>query len=349
MTEKARWEAMLRREPLDRVPLFLASLGFSLRMAGYPVARAYDDPKTCFQAQVETNAMFGATLCTRFIIGAMGAREFGGEVNMPHGEYAMAPSLRRPPIETEEDVPALEENPPDVRTAGAMPLALEFSRLQAAQGFPITLPVGGVLTGVGYMCGVNTMCRWMIKKPHLLHRVCRLFTQFILDAVKLWVDTFGPEPLVGWNVSPTESNQLISPAQFEEFALPYQKDIYERAQAMGVHHFYTHLCGEQERNLPHWTRFSHGDPGIISIGHEMDIGHISDHFPDQIILGNVNPTVIQFGTPEQVYGLAVACLTKGKECSGGFVLAPGCEMPILAPRENVRMLRKAVEDLGWYG
>jgi len=348
MTEKERWEAMLRRKPVDRVPLFLASLGFSLRTAGHPVARAYDDPHTCFQAQVHTNDLFGATHCTRFMGGAFGAREFGGEVHMPHGEYAMAPSLCRPPIVSEQDVLALERNFPDVRNAGTIPLFMEFSRLQAAHGFPVTLYVGGVLTGVGYMCGVETMCRWMVKQPQLLHRVCRLFTRFVRDTLKLWVNTFGPGSLLGWNVSPTESNQVISSKQFKEFALPYQQEIYEGAQALGVSHFYTHLCGEQQLNLPYWTRFSHGDPGIISIGPELDIQEAASHFPDQIILGNVNPTLIQFGTPQEVYAQARLCIEKGKECPSGFILAPGCEMPVLAPLENVRMLQRAVEDAGWY-
>jgi uroporphyrinogen decarboxylase len=189
----------------------------------------------------------------------------------------------------------------------------------------------------------------MVRQPPLLHRVCRLFTRFVLDALELWVDTFGPNRILGWNVAPTESNHVISPKQFEEFALPYLQEIYERAQAMGIRHFYTHLCGEQRLNLPYWTCFSHGDPGIISIGHELDIEEIAGLFPDQIVLGNVNPTVIQFGTPQEVYHLARACIEKGKKCPAGFVLAPGCELPVLAPQDNVRMLQQAVEDAGGYG
>lgn len=348
MTEKERWEALLKREPIDRIPLYLASLGFSLRNVGYPVVRAYDDPEKSFWGQVWTNEMYAAMHCTRYIGGAFGVREFGGEVKMPEGEYAMAPSPLRHPIESEEDVQRLELNFPDVKAAGSIPMLMQFSKLQEKHGFPITMTVGGILTVVGYMCGVQRMCKWMLANPLLLHRVCRLATDFILEMNRYWMDTFGPERILGWNVSPTESNQIISPKQFAEFPLPYQKEVYGKARAMGVKHFYTHICGEQNLNLPFWAKFSHGDPGLMSIGHEIDIEAAADYFPDDVILGNVNPTVIQFGTPGEVYELARVCIEKGKKCPGGFVLASGCELPVMAPHYNVWVLKKAVNDFGWY-
>lgn len=342
MTEKERWEAVLDRQPVDRTPLFLASLGFSLRNVGAPVARAYDDPETSFWAQVRTNEMYGAAHCVRYVGGAFGAREFGGEVRMPREDFEAAPALVRPPVDSEEAIERLESAPPDAATAGAVPLAMRFSELEAQHGFPITLTVGGILTGVGNMCGIERMCRWMIQSPRLLHRACRLMTDFLLGMVRHWVDAFGPDRLLGWNVSPTESNQLVSPRHFEEFALPYQQEVYKKAQELGVKHFYTHICGEQNRNLPLWSRFSHGDPGIISIGPEIDIETAARLFPEDVVLGNVDPTLIQLGPPEKIRDSARACMNKGKRRPGGYILAPGCELPATAPPYHVWLLREAV-------
>jgi uroporphyrinogen decarboxylase len=192
------------------------------------------------------------------------------------------------------------------------------------------------------------MCRWMLKSPPLVHRICRLVTDFLLEMITHWVHTFGAEGFLGWNVSPTESNHIISPQQFVEFALSYQREVYDKARTMGVKHFYTHICGDQGSNLRYWSQFSHGDPGIISIGPEIDIETAAEYFPEDIILGNMNPTMIQFGTPREVYELAKRCIEKGKKCPGGFVLAPGCEIPPMAPPLNVWMLTKAIHDFGWY-
>jgi uroporphyrinogen decarboxylase len=346
MSNKERIGALLSRQPVDRVPLFLASLGFSLRTMGHPVVRAYDDPDTSFLAQVRTNEMYGAIPVVRFIGGAFGAREFGGEVRMPREDMEMAPSLLRPPVTCEADVERLEQNPPNVRLAGAVPLYMVFSRLQASHGLPVTFFAGGVLTMVGNMCGVESMCRLMLKAPLLLHRVCRLATDFILSKMRYWVETFEAGRLLGWNTAATESNQIISPKQFQTFALPYQREIYQLGQTLGIPHFYTHICGEQSANLPYWAQMSHGDPGLISFGPELHIETVSRSFPKDVLLGNVNPTSIQLCTPEEIHGMALACVKSGKCHAGGFILAPGCELPVTAPPENVRALKKAVEEAG---
>ncbi len=346
MPDKERMEALLSRQPVDRVPLFLASLGFSLRTMGHPVVRAYDDPETSFLAQVRTNEMYGAIPVVRFIGSAFGAREFGGEVRMPREDMEMAPSLLRPPVTCEADVERLEQNPTDLRTAGSVPLYMAFSRLQADHGLPVTFFAGGVLTMVGNMCGVESMCRWMLKAPPLLHRVCRLATDFILSKMRYWVETFGARRLLGWNTAATESNQIISPKQFQTFALPYQREIYQLGQTLGVPHFYTHICGEQNANLPYWAQMSHGDPGLISFGPEIHIETVSRCFPKDVLLGNVSPTSIQLSTPEEIRRIAVGCVKSGKWHPGGFILAPGCELPVTAPPENVRALEKAVEEAG---
>jgi uroporphyrinogen decarboxylase len=344
MSDKERLAALLRRQTTDRVPLFLASLGFSLRNMGHPVARAYDDPETSFLAQVRTNEMYGAIPLARFVGGAFGAREFGGEVRMPEEDIEMAPSLLHPPITSEADVERLEQNPPDVRFAGSVPLYMIFSRLQATHGLPVTFFAGGVLTMGGNMCGVERMCRWMLKAPSLLHRVCRLATDFILTKMRYWVETFGAGQVLGWNTAATESNQIISPRQFQAFALPYQREIYRLGQTLGIPHFYTHICGEQNANLPYWAQISHGDPGLISFGPEICIETVSRSFPKDVLLGNVSPTSIQLSTQEEIRRTAVACIKIGRRHPGGFVLAPGCELPVTAPPENVRALRQAVEE-----
>jgi uroporphyrinogen decarboxylase len=126
------------------------------------------------------------------------------------------------------------------------------------------------------------------------------------------------------------------------------KEVYDKLASLGVTHTYTHICGEQNLNLPYWSEIAMGDPGIVSFGHEVDLDTASHYFPNDIILGNVEPAVIQAGTPEQVYELSRICIEKGKKHLAGYILSPGCEMPAKAPPYNVYMMRKAIDDFGWY-
>jgi len=86
---------------------------------------------------------------------------------------------------------------------------------------------------------------------------------------------------------------------------------------------------------------------MVSFGHEVDLETASRYFPDTIIIGNMEPAVFQMGTPEQCYEITKVCIEKGRKHPGGFMLAPGCELPPMAPEENVWAMMQAVSDHGW--
>jgi uroporphyrinogen decarboxylase len=346
MTEKERLGALLNRQQVDRVAFFPMHDAFAAAMVGYSKADIYENPDMAFWAKVRTQEMFGAVDRVSYSAGAFGAREFGSEVRMPTSEYAMAISIIKFAVQSEEDVWRLEV--PDVKTAGGLPLSMRFSKLQAEHDLPISFNCGSILTTAGYITGVERMCRWMIRKPKLVHRLCRIVTDFFVAVAEYWVETFGPEHMLPSSLAPTEANQIISPKQFEEFCLPYQTEVHEKLFTLGVKHILTHICGEQNLNLPLWAQIPMGDPGIVTVGHEVDLETASKYFPNDIIMGNVEPAVIQTGTTEQVYELSRICIEKGKKHPGGFVLGPGCELSPKSPPYNVWTMRKAINDFGWF-
>jgi uroporphyrinogen decarboxylase len=124
--------------------------------------------------------------------------------------------------------------------------------------------------------------------------------------------------------------------------------------AMGVKHIFVHICGYQALNYSMWPQVPLGDPGIVSVAHDVDeawpspLESASKLFPNDILYGNVEPAQIHIGTPAEVYELSRQCIEIGKKHEPGFILAPGCEMPPLAPPYNVWMMTKAVNDFGWY-
>lgn len=346
MTERERLEALLNRQQVDRVAFFPIHGSFAAAMVGYSKVDVYENPEMAFWARLRTQEMFGQVERVSYSGGAFGAREFGSEVKMPTSEYSMTISLLKAAVQSEEDVWKLKV--PDVKTAGVLPMMMRFSKLQAEYGLPISFNSGGILTIAGYIAGVERMCRWMIRRPELVHKLCRIVTDFLVAIAEYWVETFGPERMIPGTLAPTEANQIISPKQFEEFCLPYQKEVHEKLFGLGVKHIFTHVCGEQNLNLPLWAQIPMGDPGIVSFGNEVDLETASKYFPNDIIMGNVEPAVIQTGTPEQVYELSRICLQKGKKHPSGFFLGPGCDIPPKSPPYNVWTMRKAIEDFGWY-
>lgn len=347
MSPQERMDALMNGQRPDRVPFVPFAYGFCARNVGYPVASIYNDPEKSFWAQIWTQEQYGFDGSPVFGYASYGAWEFGGKVKFPSSQWSQAPSITHHPVESEGDVERLEL--PDVKTAGSLPLKMEFSKLVEKHGQPIEISCGNPFTWAGNICGLDRLCRWMIKRPELAHRVLQLATDHGVDVARYWVQTFGAERIVARDGLPTASNQVISPKHFEEFVLPYQKQLHQRILALGVKHFFIHICGDQNENLPYLAQVPMGEPGICSFGHEVDITTAIKYFGDScIIAGNVEPQVIQNGTPQQVYELCRQAIEKGKYAPRGYILMPGCELPVMAPPYNVYMMMKAIDDLGWY-
>jgi len=348
VTSAERVNALLAGQPIDRVPVWLWSIssGFAARNVGYSVASSYNDPEKSFWAQVWTQEMYGSDDIPKPIFGHV-TWAFGGEIKWPTSEYEQAPSVIRYPVESEEDAWKLKL--PHVKTAGAIPLYMQFAKLQERFGFPVWGYCPAPVEVARSICGLDTICRWLIKKPEVVHRLLRLGTDYSLEVMRYWVNTFVPQRILVRTAAPSASNQVISPKHFEAFFLPYQKELHEKVLAMGIKHIFCHICGEQNLNLPYWAQVPMGDPGIVSFGHEVDLATAIKYFGDTcIIAGNIEPVAFQTGTPQQVYELCKQAIEKAKYAPRGFILMPGCGLPPMAPPYNVYTMKKAVNDFGWY-
>ncbi len=350
MTSPERMGALMRGEKPDRVPFSPFIFGFCAKNVGYPIAAVYEDPKKSFLCQMRTAEMFGYDSGPLYGYASYGGWEFGGDIKMPRTRWEQAPVVTRYPVQSEEDVDDLPL--PDVEKAGSLPIQMAFSQIQAEHGMPVTVQMAGVITLVGNLCGVDKMCRWMIKKPELVHKLLRKASDHLLDVAKAWADTFGAERLAPFEGDPTAANQVISPKQFQEFCLPYQKEVNEKVLDMGVMSIFDHICGEQNLNLPYWQQIPHGRdgvPGILSFGHEVDLDKAIEMFGDSnIIAGNVEPRIIQNGQPEEVYDECIKAINKGKKAPVGYLLMSGCDVPVEAPPYNLYMMKKAVMEHGFY-
>jgi uroporphyrinogen decarboxylase len=162
-------------------------------------------------------------------------------------------------------------------------------------------------------------------------------------------EKFPEHPLSAFQGEPTGANQIVSPKQFEEFILPYYIDLNNYVLNKGFERIFCHICGEQNLNLEHWAKIPFGDPGMLSFGHEVDLTKAIEMFGDKhIIMGNVEPRVIQEGTWQEVYELTKQCIEKAKYAPSGYILMSGCDVPVMAPPYNLYMMKKAVMDFGFY-
>ncbi|MGD8366712.1 MAG: uroporphyrinogen decarboxylase family protein [Desulfobacterales bacterium] len=347
MTSKERIAAILAEEKVDRVPHFPFILGFCAKNLGYPISTIYSDAGKSFFAQLKTFEQYGVDWGPIYGYASYGTWEFGGEIEMPAGSYQQAPAHKMFPVKSEADIDGLAL--PDVKTAGCLPIAMAFSKLQEKQGTPISVVLGGNFTIAGNICAVEKLCRWMLKKPDTAHRALQLATEHVIDIVGHWVDTFGAERVIPQFWEPLSANLIISPRQFEQFVLPYLIETAEKILSMGVRHILYHICGDQNANLPLWSKVPMGEPGLCSFGEEIDIDKAIETLGSKaVIIGNIDPSLLLTGKPEQIYQRCKATIEKGKQAPRGFMLSSGCEVSPETPGYHLYLMKKALADVGSY-
>lgn len=352
MTDKERIAALLRREKPDRMPIWSFAAGFGAVYAKTPLADAYNKPDVSLASQQKVSEEFGWMVFPMLGYAAGGGWEFGGDIKWPSGEFAQAPMIARFPVESEDDVWKLKT--PDVRKAGIVPLQEKFSKLQSqleldSKPWKVTAMIDPEpFTLAGNICTVERLTKWLLKKPEAVHQLEKLAVDFTVGRAQLWKDLFGTEGVLLWTGEATAANQIISPKQFEQFVLPYLKDLHRKLLDMGFKSIFCHICGEQNANMPYWAQVPMGDPGFVSVGHEVELKTAAQYFPNDIIVGNLEPAIIQTRTPDEVYEAARVVIEKGKSLPTGYVFAPGCELPPMSPLENVMAITRAVNDFGWY-
>jgi len=356
MTVDERWVALLNRQPVDRVSIHPMALGYAGINSGQTINQFYVDFMTGKREALDAvhwlNEQYGFDQLPLFA--TLATVDFGGELKMPSGDFSQSVTIARLPVNTEEEAWSWK-SPPDVKSSPLAPMAMVSSKMEAERGSPfIQLVVEGPWDNACRICGIERLCKWSVKKPDVAHHILRLALDFNLQMVQWWADTFGPERLFPFSTHAHTAGQIIGPKTFEEFCFPYIKEEHEKMLAMGVKHIMTHVCGHHGLNYPMWAQIPMGDPGVVSVANDTDeswptpLESVCKLFPNDVIMGNIEPALFQVGTPQQAYEVARQCIEMGMKHEAGFVLAPGCELPPKCSPYNVWQMIKAVSDHGWY-
>lgn len=339
-----RLQALNNYQKPDRVPFVHKGYAFCARNIGYPLADIYETPERSFDAQWRTFQQYNADGTPFYTFSAYGSWEFGGEVEWPDDRWGSGPGVARRPISKPEELWDLKV--PDPKTAGCVPNMIKFAHMQAENNFPIAFICGSPFAHAANLCGVQTFLQWTYQEPEAVHKALRLMTDHIISVARYFVDTFGPERLLPRATATTDG--LISPSAFEQFALPYLQELHQTVLDMGIQSIYSHICGDHNHLLSLWEQVPFGKPGMLSLGREVDLLKAAKHFPDHIIAGHVDPSIIHQGSPHEIMEACRQNIEIGKQIEAGFVFMAGCEIPPTTPPYHVYLMSQAAEKYGYY-
>ncbi|MHB8969681.1 MAG: uroporphyrinogen decarboxylase family protein [Pirellulaceae bacterium] len=141
---------------------------------------------------------------------------------------------------------------------------------------------------------------------------------------------------------------FISPAQYEEFVLPYERQVVEQVQQLGVA-VYTHTCGKIGDRLEQMV--ATGLDGIDTLDPPplgtVDLADAKQRVGARIFFkGNIDPVhTLLKRTREEVRRDAIERLRVGSPGSG-YILSSACSVSPRVPPENLTVLVEASEEFG---
>jgi len=220
------------------------------------------------------------------------------------------------------------------RLAGRIPIIMETTKLLRKR-FP-DLALYGLITGpftLGlHLLGTEIFVS-MMESPDNVHRLMK-FTTKVCKAMTDYYLESGCDVIA--LVDPMTCQ--IDPASFNSFVTPYVSQCFDYIrQKDALSSFF--VCGHAQQNIEEMCKCN---PDNISIDENIPLEYVKEYASEYKISfgGNLKLTlVLLLGTPEDSQHEALECMDIGG--NEGFILSPGCDMPMDTPAENV----EAISDL----
>ena len=194
--------------------------------------------------------------------------------------------------------------------------------------------VEGALAEAADLRGVSNLMMDLVMNPgwvkELLERCVEVEVAFARAQVEAGAHVIGLGDAVA---------SEISPGMYREFALPYERRIFEAVRQLGgVSRL--HICGNTTHLLDDMPR---SGAEIIDIDWMVDMRRAVERFDGTVVCGNIDPVAILLqGTPEQVREAVRANAEAGGR---RWISAAGCEVPDGTPAENLLAHHEALFEI----
>ena len=134
---------------------------------------------------------------------------------------------------------------------------------------------------------------------------------------------------------PIASGTILHKKQYQEFVLPYTKELIADIHDAGGMVCY-HICGDTTSIVSDMVE---SGCDMLSIDNRVDLVHAKNEASHKVpILGNVDPVDVDQAVKE--------CLQKGYDCKNGYILATGCDLAGNLPLENIDQFMKSARKYG---
>ena len=343
MTSKERVNAVLSGQLPDRIPVVPQGFMFSAKTAGYDIGMINRDPAKMAESHRISQEKYGYDGCVVDVDDATLAEACGAKVIFREHDVATVDE-HAPILEDLRDIDSLHM--PDPLKDGRMCEWLEtVERLNNAIGdhvFIIGRADQGPFSLLSILRGTQDfMMDLLTEEPEVIHHALEWTTEAHIRFAKAQLAAGAHATSMG---DAYASPELISPAMYQEFALPYEKKVAEAIRQTGKP-YSVHICGNTTKIIE-----AMGTSGakILEIDWKTDMEMARSAVPsDVVLMGNINPSdPMCIGTQETVTEQARAIIEKTR--GQGILLSSGCALGANTRPENMQALVAAAKRFGTY-
>jgi uroporphyrinogen decarboxylase len=336
-TGRDRVRAAFKRQYADRVPIYPITARFNARISNISMKEFLTDPAQMARAILTYYNMFHPDIC--LVMGDMyyEVEALGAKLEFPENDLCRE---RGNLLENKEDLAKLKVFDP--KKDGRLPTYLEACQRVSAEVKDAN--VSGVSCGPWQIAillrGAERLIRDTFTDPDFVHELMKFTSQVAEKAILAQSE-------VGVGISFSEaacSLNLISPAIYRNFVLPYHKEIvgHCRERKVGLA---MHICGHIDAIMEDVVSTG---VSAISVDEGSSLQKMIEVAKDKaVVIGNVAVGLFRDGTKEQMEAAVKKCIDIAAKDSG-YVLASGCEIPGESPIERVRDFFSAGTKYGSY-
>jgi uroporphyrinogen decarboxylase len=323
---------LLGKEP-DTTPVMLHNFMMAAREAGLTMEQFRNDPNEMARAFIEAveRYEFDGIMIDVDTVTLAGAA--GVPIDFPVDQPAQAAGVR---IHSLEEVADLA--PVDIRGYRGVQVWLEATSI-LRRYFGNDIFIRGNCDQSPFTLASLTrgLEPWMLDLANgdnheLVHNLLEYCTGITLQFIQLMSETGAHMTSNGDSVAGPE---LISPAMYRTFSLPYEKKIVDRSHALGLPYF-LHICGNTSRIIDEMLET--GSDGL-ELDYRTDAAMAHNKMKDRaVFIGNIDPSgVLALGTPQLVEEKTRELMTIFAD-TPRFILNAGCAIPPITPPENLRAM-----------
>ena len=343
MTSLERCLATIRLQPHDRVPVDLHNFMMTVADLKLSPQQLYQDGQLLGEAQVAAWKRFGHDmLLVENGTGAL-AEACGCPVSYLLGS---APVIEKPILEGLSGISSLRK--PDPWNSPLCKAVLEATRLVLDRIGDRVLVMGradqGPLDLACMIAGPETLLEEMAAGDND-EQIFELL-EYASDAFILYARIFKEMGCPGTSAGEAQgSPDVVSPAMYEKYCLPYARKIVRALQSDDFFLSY-HICGDTTRII---DRMAATGAKILEFDYKCDKAAAKRAtMGTTTLLGPIDPSgVLHQGSVEDVEAAcreAIDALAPG----GGFILGPGCALPGTTPPRNIDKLVECAKVYGKY-